>query len=572
MDSKIFYKVRTIKHLKDMLEQSEKYFGDRNAFQIKRKEGNYEGITYSHFKGDIDALGTSLLNLGLKNKYIAVIGENRYEWCVTYLATVNGVGIIVPLDKELPVTEISNLLVRSGAEAIVFSGKYSEAINEVRKSCDSIKYFINMDAKNNSEGIYSFHELIESGKALMNIGDNTYIETEIDESAMSILLFTSGTTDLAKGVMLSHKNICSDITSVCSTVYIDENDSSLSILPIHHTYECSLGFLAMIYNGATISFNEGLKYIAKNLKEVKPTVLISVPLILENIYKKVWDQAGKKRFKKTKLKVALFISNLLYTNFKIDIRRKIFHEIHNNVGGKVRLILTGAAAIDPDVSKFYRKIGIQVLQGYGLTECAPLVTGNRDNAIVDSSVGLPIPGVQVRIDKPNDNGVGEVVVKGDNVMLGYFRNEEATKQCIRDGWFYTGDLGYMDKKGFLYLTGRSKNVIVTKNGKKIFPEEVELYINKSPYVKESLVMGRYDKLSGETTITAQIFPNIDMIKEKFKNVSISKDEILKVIGNVIKSVNKDMPIYKRIRHFSIRDSEFIKTTTNKIKRYTINMG
>jgi len=558
--------------MKDLITQSVKLFGSKNAFLVRNKQEIYEGITYSKFKDDIDAFGSALIDLGLKDKFIAVIGENRYEWCVTYLSVVNGTGIIVPLDKELPLPEIENLLIRSNAAAVVFSGKFSSEMGELSKKLPTVKYFISMDADQEEYGILSFRKLVEYGKGLMNSGCGSFSDAEINDEKMSILLFTSGTTDLAKGVMLSHKNICSNIVSVSKTVYIGSNDSSLSILPLHHTYECTLGFLTMIYSGGTIAFNEGLKHIAKNLKEIRPTVLIAVPLILESMYKKIWEQAAKKKGMKTKLKTALLISNTLNKIFRIDIRKKLFKAIHDNIGGRVRLIISGAAAIDPDVSKGFSMMGIKVLQGYGLTECSPLVIGNRDNVYRDASVGLPIPGVEVKIVDPNQKGVGEIITKGDNVMLGYYKNEEVTEKCMKNGWFYTGDLGYKDKAGFYYITGRIKNVIVTKNGKNIYPEEVESYINKSPYVQESLVWGRYDEISGETHVNAQIIPNFIAIKEKLKDIHISGDEIMRVISDVVKGVNRDMPLYKRIRGFNIRETEFVKTTTKKIKRYVEKTG
>lgn len=570
MISKLLYDVRPISNLKSMVEESEKLFGDKNAFLVKDID-IYKGISYSQFKHDMDALGTAMLELGLRNKFIAVISENRYEWCLSYIATVNGVGVAVPIDKELSVNEIENLLNRSNAAAVIFSNRFSESIKKVSKSCKSLEYLICMDVEQDEKAFLSLNNLIKSGQKLIDSGNTAYQDVCIDDCDLSVLLFTSGTTDIPKGVMLSHKNICSNIESVCSTVHIESTDSSLSILPLNHTYECTLGFLALIYNGCTISFNQGLRHIAKNLNEVKPTLFISVPIILENMYKKIWEQARKKKFAVMKLKVGMFISTFLYNFLKLDIRRKIFSEVHKSIGGNVRLILTGAAAIDPNVSKWFRQIGISVLQGYGLTECAPLVTGNRDKAFADGSAGLPIPGVEVKIDKPNKSGIGEIIVKGDNVMLGYFMDEEITQNSIRDGWFYTGDMGCIDKKGFLYITGRSKNVIVTKNGKKIFPEEVESYINKNPFVKESLVWGKYDRSTGETLVSAQVFPNFDAIKEKFKNLNLTKEELTKIISKVIKSVNRDMPLYKHIRHFSISESEFVKTTTNKIKRHAVKL-
>ncbi|WP_010243793.1 AMP-dependent synthetase/ligase [Acetivibrio cellulolyticus] len=565
--SESLYQVRKIDNLKDMIEQSVKLFGSKNAFLIKGSDSIYNGITYDQFKKDIDYLGTALTNLGLKDGFIAVVGENRYEWCVTYLATINGVGVIVPMDKELPACEMQNLLSISNAEAIVFSGKLGNKIKEILGSLESVKYYIDMDLKEDSGEYLSFAKLIEKGRKLVENGDKEYLDAEIDNNKMSALIFTSGTTDSAKGVMLSHGNICANIISVCSTVHVDENDSSLSILPLHHTYECTLGFLLMMYKGGTLAFCEGLKHIVKNLKEVKPTVLISVPLLLESIYKKIWDQVKKKRGAKTLLKIMISVNSFLRSVLKMDLSKKLFKKVHENLGGRIRLVITGAAAIDPIVPKGFRKLGIPILQGYGLTECSPLVIGNRDKQYIDSSIGLPIPRVEVKIKDPDENGIGELIVKGPNIMLGYFNNEEATKRVIRDGWFHTGDLGKKDKSGFYYITGRIKNVIITKNGKNIFPEELETYINRSPFVQESFVYGKFDKTSGDTQVNVQIFPNIDVIKEKFKEVNISKEQIMEVLSEVIKNVNRNIPLYKHIKGFTIRDNDFIKTTTQKIKRY-----
>jgi long-chain acyl-CoA synthetase len=325
-----------------------------------------------------------------------------------------------------------------------------------------------------------------------------------------------------------------------------------------------------MYKGGTLAFCEGLKHIAKNLKEVKPTVLISVPLLLENVYKKIWDTTKKKRGATTLLKVMISINSFLNGVIKIDISKKLFKKVHENLGGRIRLIITGAAAIDPFVTRGFRKLGIPILQGYGLTECSPLVIGNRDRQYIDSSIGLPIPKVEVEIKDPDENGIGELVVKGPNVMLGYFNNEDATKNAIRDGWFHTGDLAKKDKSGFYYITGRIKNVIITKNGKNIFPEELETYINKSPFVQESFVYGKFNTASGDTQVSVQIFPNLEVIKERFKAVNVSKEQIIEVLGEVVRNVNKNVPLYKHIKGFTIRESEFIKTTTQKIKRYVEN--
>lgn len=562
------YNVRSIRDFRDLLGQSAELFPEKAAFWI-RVDGELRSITYRHFKEDVDALGAALRALGLEGGFISVMGENRYEWCVSYLAVTNHVGVIVPMDKELPIYEKENLLGRSGSSALIFSGRLTNDILSLKKSGSPVKYFISMDQEDDSEDFLSFRKLLEKGRLLLSQGKADLASYKINDTAMSILLFTSGTTDLAKGVMLSQKNICSDIMGVCKTVHVDSNDVTLSILPLHHTYECTIDFLTIIYCGATIAFNEGLKYIQKNIGEVKPTVLVTVPLLMENLYKKIWVQIDKKPGMKFVVKTMIVISSVLKF-FHIDVRRTMFGSIHRSLGGRLRLAVTGAAAIDPVVAKGLDRFGFKVLQGYGLTECSPLVIGERDNFHGNASVGLPLPGVEVRIENPDENGIGEIVTKGDNVMLGYYKNEEATAKCLKDGWFHTGDLGKVGKAGAYYITGRLKNVIVTKNGKNIFPEEVESYINRSPYVLESMVTGYEDDKSGETMVGAHILPNLEAIKEKLKGHAPSIEEIRSVISEVVRNTNRDMPLYKRISSFTIRESDFIKTTTMKIKRYAEN--
>jgi len=561
------YKIRPIENLKDMLSQSVSFFGDYAAFRKMGQDGQIGSITYKTFAADVSALGTALLALGLKNQKIAVVGENKYEWCVTYLSVVNGVGTIVPIDRELPVDDFKNLLMQSNASAVVFSEKCLNVIKSVQGEVQSVKSWICMD-KTQETQFLNYAELVEQGRKIIEAGSTEYEEAEINPDDPLILLFTSGTTGFSKGVMLSHRNICSVITGVSATVKINPTDSVLSILPLHHTYECTLGFLTIIYSGASIAFSEGLKHISRNLKEYKPTFLVTVPLLLENVYKKVWSQAKKQKGMKLKIVIGQIISGFLYNVLGIDIRRKLFKQIHDNVGGKLHTFITGAAAIDPKISKGFRKWGFSVLQGYGLTGCSPLVTGNRDRYFRDGSAGLAIPGVEIKIDNPDRNGIGEILVRGSNVMLGYYNNPNATNNVIVDGWFHTGDLGRINRKGFLYITGRCKNVIVTKNGKNIFPEELEAYIKDSPYVAECIVYGKLDEISGETLVMANIFPNLEAISEKLKNAvnSINKEDISNLLRDVIRNVNRKIPLYKHIRDIIIRDSEFEKTTSRKIKR------
>jgi len=558
-----YYNVRKITSLKDMVKQSAEKFSNYDAFTLKNSQGNFYGITFRQFQDQMNALGTAMLDLGLKNAMVAVLSENRYEWCLSYLAVVNGAGVIVPLDKELPENEIHSLLTRSGAQAIVTSDSHLETILKIQKNLPDLKYVISMDAVEGDTCI-SLQKLVKKGQALIDGGDRRYIDAQIDPDAMNMLIFTSGTTEKSKGVMLSHKNLCHDIMAVSQLIYADPNDSILSILPLHHTYECTAGFLTMMYLGISIGFCEGLRHINKNLQEYKPSIMMSVPLILESVYSKVIKKA-RKEHKYTQLRFGLVIAPLL-AKLGIDIRRKLFREVHENLGGNLRLIISGAAALNPKVSKALRAMGFNLLQGYGLTECSPIVTVNRMEIYNDAAVGLPLAGVKVKIDKPGSDGIGEVLVQGDNVMLGYFNNPEATAEVLKDGWLYTGDYGRIDKHGFLYITGRKKNVIVTKNGKNIYPEDIELYLNRSEYIKESLVYGVDSEDEDETKVCAQIVPNMEVIVEELGKFPL-KDELEKIIAAEVKKANKKLSGYKKIQHFDIREEEFEKTTTKKIKRY-----
>lgn len=561
------YEVRPIKNLKDMLQSSVALYGDRTAFLSKHGgSGRYIPITYNQFKTDVDALGTVLTKLGLKGKRVALIGESRYEWMVSYLSVVNGVGVIVPLDKELPENEIESLISRSEANAVIYSGGKQDSIAAIAGRISTVDFYINMDAKEDSEKNLSFSRLLEEGRSLVSGGERAYLDAEIDAEELNILLFTSGTTNTSKAVMLTHKNICTNLESMCSMLYIGKEDIFLSILPIHHTYECTCGILCPIYRGACVAFSEGLRHIPKNLKESKTTVMLGVPLIFEAFYRRIWDQVSKDPAKLKKLKLGLKISNLL-KKFGKDISRKLFAELHDNFGGNIKIFISGAAGIDPAVAKGFRELGFGFVQGYGLTECSPIVALNRDVDFKDDAAGLPLPGLQVKIDSPSSDGVGEIIVQGPSVMSGYYRDEEATKAVFKDGWFYTGDLGFIDSDGFVHITGRKKNVIVTKNGKNIFPEEIESLLNKSPYIQESLVYGEEEKDASEVTVSAAVFPDMEKIKEAFPDKEITADFIYELVRNEVKDVNKQLVTYKYIKNIDIRETEFAKTTTKKIKRY-----
>lgn len=560
------YEVRQIRTLKDMLDSSAELFANEVAFLVKTEEGGlYKPITYKQYFDEVNALGTALISLGLSGKRIAIISENRYEWTVAYLAVANGTGTVVPLDKELPVTEIKSLLLRSKADAVFYSSSKSNEVEPIANELPDLKHLISMDSEKSTDKILSYHDLIKKGFELLKKGDRSFLDAEIDEEAMNILLFTSGTTDKSKAVMLSHKNICSNLMDMCSMLYIGKNDVFLMILPLHHTYACTCGFLCQIYRGCTIAFCEGLRHIVKNLKESKTTVLLSVPLILEAMYKRIWDQAAKDPQQLRKLKLGLKISKALKT-IGIDVRKKLFKPIHDTFGGSIRLFISGGAAIDPKVVQGFQDFGIHCVQGYGLTECSPIIALNRDVDYKNNSAGLPLPNTEIKIHNPNEEGIGEIIAKGPNIMLGYYENEESTKDAIVDGWFHTGDLGYIDEDNFVYITGRKKNVIVTKNGKNIYPEEIETILNRSPFIIESVVYGKDGEGEGDVEVAAEIYPDMEKIKEELGNEHPTEEQVYKLIEEEVHKVNKTLVLYKYVRHITIRETEFEKTTSRKIIR------
>ena len=551
--------------IKDMLKKSGEKFGDKPAYIFKtEKEGVFRTISHKEVREDVNALGTKLIEMGLKDKRIAVISENRYEWGIAYLATVTGTGVVVPLDRALPGNEIESLIIRSEVEAIFYSQKYDEIMQKIQKQGNTnLKYFISMDLENSNENIYSQKELTKQGKELLKNGNTEFLNAKIDAEKMGIMLFTSGTTAASKAVMLSHKNICSNIMDITSVLTLDENDRLLSFLPLHHTFECTVGFLYPLSTGSTIAFCEGIRHIADNIKEYEITAMISVPILFENMYRRVMKGIEKKGKLKTVQK-GIKISNFLL-KFGIDIRKKLFHEIHDTLGGKVRLFVAGGAALDKETEKGFNDLGFRLVQGYGLTETSPVVAAEDDKYTRLGSIGKAFPSLEVKILHPNEEGVGELAVKGPSVMLGYYQNEEATKEIIDEqGWINTGDLAYIDKDDFIFITGRQKNVIVQKNGKNIYPEELEALLNKIEGVKESFVYGKPED-DGDMKICCKVVYDKEFWQEEHSN--ISEEEIREKIWQQVKKINKTMPAYKYIREMILTDEELIKTTTQKIKRH-----
>lgn len=560
---KIYYPTK-FDNLRDIIKNSIKLYADNNAFIIKNKNENeneeqtiYTNITYKKFEEDINRLGTKLKELGLKR--IAIIGKNSYRWALSFITVLCGVGITVPLDRGLPETEIESLLERSKADGIIFSKEYIELMRKIKLSNNNIKQFICIEDEK-LDGYSNINDLLEQGEELLKKGNRDYLNAQIDINAMTIILFTSGTTSLSKAVMLSHKNIATNIYDMNCTEKVYSSDVNLAFLPFHHIF-ASTGVLFFLSNGATNVFCDGLRHIAHNLKEYKVSIFTAVPLILEAMYKKIMIEIEKKG--KTKLiKIVTAISKILL-KMGIDIRRKVFKEIIDSLGGGIRFVISGAAALDKKVSKAFNDFGILTVQGYGLTETSPVLAAENAKAIKYGSCGIAMLSVDLKIDSPNQEGIGEIIAKGPSVMLGYYENEEATKEVLIDGWFHTGDLGYIDKEGFLFITGRKKNVIISKNGKNIYPEEIELLINKLKYVEESMVFGK--EKDNDLILSAKIVYNEEYINEKYPN--ITKEELKEIIWKDIKEINKGLTTYKYIKNIIITSEAMIKTTSAKIKRH-----
>lgn len=556
--------IRPIMDIKHMFDTSVELYGDNTAFYSKDVPGGeYRQITYKEAKEDVDALGTALIAMGLKGKVIGIIGDNSYRWAIAYLAVTCGTGIVVPLDKELPPAELEELVVKGEIECIIFNKKFEQIYKDIKaKGNTKLTHLISMDATDHSDEVLSYVKVQESGKNLLKEDNREFLDAVIERDAMNILLFTSGTTGLSKGVMLSHGNIVEDLMASPTLLWVGQDDIFFSVLPIHHTYECTCGFLMPLYRGSSIAYCEGLKHILKNLSEVKPTMFLTVPLIMESIYKRIWNQARKSGADK-KLRTLLKINR---TTRKLGINL-VPKKITDVFGGRMRIMICGGAAIDPAILEGIQDFGIMALQGYGLTECAPICALNPDVKPKSKSAGYIPPGFDLKIDNPDpETGIGEICAWGPNVMMGYYKNEQATKEVLKDGWFYTGDLGYMDEDNFVYITGRKKNVIITKNGKNVYPEEIEYYLGRIPYVSESLVWGKDSEDGNDTLISANIRIDEDAVTEALGE-GFTDENALRLLWQEVDKLNEEMPYFKRVKKIDIRKSEFEKTTGKKIKRF-----
>ena len=563
MERERYFKAIEFKDIKGIIYNSAKQYASNIAFILKHKkdkEITYENITYKKLLEDINAFGTKLYEMGFKNKRIAIVGRNRYEWVVAHLANLLGGIVSVPLDKELQVDELESCLERSKADVVVFDEKYVENIEEIkRRGNTNLQEYICMTEK---DGYSNFWDLKEKGKKLLKQGEKEYTKVKIDEDKMAILLFTSGTTSKSKAVMLSQHNIASNVYAMLLVERFLPTDVNLAFLPFHHIFG-STEMIVMLASGLATAFPDGLRYVAQNLKEYKVSLFVGVPLLVEAIYRNIEKEIEKQG--KTKLiNMAKKISNILL-KFHIDIRKKLFKPVLDALGGHMRFIISGGAPLDKRVAQGFNELGIELAQGYGLTETSPVIAAENAYKKRSGSIGFPMDNIELEIVDKDENGIGELRVKGPNVMLGYYDNEEETRKVIRDGWFYTGDLGYIDKDGFIFLTGRQKDMIVLKNGKKVFPEELEVLINRLDLVEECIVYGMPDeKDKNDLKLSVKVVYNKDVAKEKYPNAT--EDELRKVIWEKIKEINKTFPPYKYIKNMILTNEELIKTTTKKVKR------
>ncbi len=586
-DPNVYYREsRPIMDIKDLFatSASDQLYGNNPLFYQKwNHKAPYTRITYKEAFDMTNALGTALIHRGFQGQRITVTGANCCQWAMSYLAVIGGVGVVVPLDRELNETQIEGLLQDAEVTLAVLKGKKQRQIFKsiLEKGTTKLQLLVDMDAEKEEEGILSWKRLVDEGFDLMAKGDRRYLDAQIDAQELAEILYTSGTTGASKGIMLSHKNLITDIMVSPTVLKVNDWDVFYSVLPLHHTYECTCGFLVPLYKGAAIAYCEGLKYLAKNLTEAKPTMFLAVPAIFEALYKKIWKTV-EKQGKGDALRRAIRINNRL-KKLHIDLSKKLFKDIHETLGGRLRLLIVGGAAINPEVLEGFMDLGIIALQGYGLSECAPMGALSPDKAPKAASVGKAFPTCQIRIVNPDENGIGEIWLSGGNIMMGYFKNPELTEQSITDGWFHTGDLGYLDEEGYLYITGRLKNVIITKNGKNIFPEELEYYLSNSPYIAESMVFEGEEKTGEDTLVVATIMPDMEEIREALAahkldeealgivstdpQEALTEEVIQKLIWAEVDKVNEEQPMFKRIKKVIVKKNPFVHNTSNKLVRF-----
>ncbi len=548
------YPTSPIHNLREMLESSALRYGTRPAF-LEKKNGSYESFSYIRFKTDVFSLGEALTARGFCDKRILIMGENCYEWCLSYMTAVCGLGVVVPVDKEIPAEEFANIARLSEAGLILYSRKYEGKLEQIDASLPT----------------FCFDELpvlIEEGHELLSEGKSDFAQRSIEADALCSLIFTSGTTGVSKGVMLSQRNICHTIKQLARMVRIDTDDRALSVLPLHHVYECTCGFLYPLFCGASVAFSQGVRYIMKNVKEVHPTKILCVPLLIETMYRKIWANIRKKGIEKKVRTVIALTDKIPSYSARMAAKKRAFAEIHQSFGGRLDLLVSGGAPIDPEIIRGMRAFGLNVIQGYGLTESAPLAAVNHDSYFNDRSAGLVLPEGELKILDPAEDGTGEICYRGDNVMLGYYNRPDLTAEVKKNGWLHTGDIGYLDENGFLIITGRKKNVLIRANGKNVFPEELEAYLCRNPLVGEAVVLGMNNDKRGELDIVAVIRPDTEYATELLGDgydPAVLEQKLLATVSEV----NETVQTYKRIDVAIVTEKDFPKNSSKKIKRFEV---
>lgn len=540
--------------------------GDRVLFSYFDKKRALHDMTYGEFYSNVLKTAAGLTEKGLAKKRVAIIGETSPEWVYTYLAVLAVGGVAIPLDKELTIDVIEGFMETAEANALVYSASFNGKFENAMKTHKTLKTFIPMAPSEEelalSKKIVPLDTVKELGDA--SVAKGYSIPKVENRETVAEFLFTSGTTGTSKCVMLSQKNIFAAVSAAAETVDFNPNDTIVSLLPIHHTYELACMLAGMDY-GMHICINDSLTHVLKNLQLFKPTGLVLVPLYVYTFYKRIWSEAKKTGRDKT-LKLGISAARTL-RSMGIDKRRDIFAEVLNSFGGRLEKIICGGAALSPKMIEFFETLGISIYEGFGITECAPLVAVTPYYARKYASVGPAVPCCQIRIDvhSTNDDGYdeGEIQVKGDNVMLGYYKDEKATaKAFTEDGWFRTGDVGYLDEDNYCHITGRLKSVIVLENGKNVFPEEIEEYLGGIEMISECVVVGRQNDT--EVTLVAVVYPDASKFPE-----GTSAEDMEKAIRDAINALNKTLPTYKHIKGVELRDTEFEKTTSRKIKRHLV---
>ena len=557
---------RPITDIKDLLVSSTELYGDNVAYLQKwDRNGEYEPITYKETLADVNGIGTWMMDKCLTGKRVAVIGPNCYQWCSTYLAVTGGIGCIVPLDKELNAEELKNQIQRSKVSAVVFDSRHQDVFKSIKADGDTnLEVLVNFDTDEESDGVYAWKQIKEEGKKLIDAGNLDYVNAEVDNEVMSILIFTSGTMGKPKGVMLSQKNVCAELMIAPTTFDLRQDDIYLSFLPLHHTYECTCCFLMALYKGSAVAFCQGLTYITKNLKEVRPTMMLGVPALYEKLYQRIWKGVRKQGKEKT-LQRAIKINNVT-KKFHVDLGATFFKDIRDVFGGRMRTLICGGAKIDPQILDGLREFGFNALQGYGLTEAAPMGAFNPQDAPNSRSIGVPFPGQDIKAIDVDEEGIGEICIKGPNIMLGYYEDPEETAKVLdEDGWFHTGDLGYVDIDGYAYLTGRAKNVIVTTKGKNVYPEEIEYQLNLINFVEESFVFENPETAGVDTQIVASVKIDQEEMAELL-GPDFTDEDVMREIWKEVDKINEEAPVYRRIKKVILRKTDFIHNTSSKLMR------